>query len=455
VKHLCALATVVLLGTSSWGAAAQELLVPPQPVGSNAYELDAGDLPPSGEVLEDSADGPPLAPSPDGSLAGGSLVGGDLCEPTRERYFDALPALMESSGTWLERGFWYAEVDALLLNRQWDKRGLRLASETVIGEVPNDSIGNATIPLIVTDVGNELKIAAGKPGMEGMPRVTLGMFLFRDGANRDHSTEFTWFGAGEFQQHGELQAVTSGGLQVNDFVDRSRPSNAGPIGNPSFDGARSMAYDYNHTLDSIEWNYVVKRRMEKDRMVLRPTGEWVREANPTRTFSFLAGARYMNLREMLDWTAAGVRDASNNNANTGSGFYHVDVDNNLLGTQIGGGMGYETGRWSVGATVKAGAYWNSIDLDSEFAINGANGQLGAGATNSDVDNLALIWQGQLLARWHVRPNASLRAGLEMLWVDSIAVAPFNLNFIPGSYPAVSAAADSVFMGASIGWEGYW
>jgi hypothetical protein len=444
-----------MLGASSWGAAAQELLVPPTPWSGDAVELDPSVLPPQGDpALAEPALEPIRAGQPVTGVEGVELA---PCTVDGQSYFESMPALLESSGTWLQRGFWYAEVDALLLNRQWDKRGLRLASESITGEVPNDSIGGTTVPRIVTDVGNELKVAAGKPGMEGMPRVTLGMFLFRDGENRDHATEFTWFGAGEFVQRGELQAVTTLGLQVNDFVDRSSAllNGTGFVGNPSFDSAQSMDYYYNHTIDSFEWNYLVKRRMRKDRMVLRPSGEWVREANPTRTLTYLAGVRYLNLREELNWTADGIRDSTNANARTAAGFYDVDVDNNLLGTQIGFVSGFETGRWSISGSFKAGAYWNSIDLNSQFTIDGTNAQIGAGNTTADVDNLAFVGQGALQAKWHLRPNASLRAGLELLWIDSIAVAPFNLNFIPGSYPSVSAAADSVFMGASIGWEGYW
>ena len=39
------------------------------------------------------------------------------CQNPGYDLWDGYPALMESSGTWLRRGFWYSEVDAVMLNR--------------------------------------------------------------------------------------------------------------------------------------------------------------------------------------------------------------------------------------------------------------------------------------------------------------------------------------------------
>jgi hypothetical protein len=460
VKNIRALAIVVLLGATSRGAAAQELLVPPSTDVQPPVYLpqDLGDLPP-GDVLSPADEESLLTPSPadlvDGIASGDSaagLNGNGFLEPS-VRLIDACPALLESTGTWLRRGFWYAEIDALLLNRQFDKRGLTLASETVVGVI-NPQIPNAPNGFSI-GLGNELRIAAGKPGIEGLPRLTLGMFLFRDGDNRDHATEFTWFGAGEWLQEGNLTAVTPDGLQVNDFVDRSNVGIANNPGNPSFDGARSMNFDYLTAMDSFEANYVVRQRMRRDRMALQPDGRWIRQANPSRTLTFLAGMRYLNLHDRLNWAATGIPDTTNNAANTANGQYGVNLDNNLLGTQVGVGMAYEADRWSVSALVKGGGFWNSVDMNSGFSIDGVNGSLGAGQTNADADNLSFMGQVLVQGRWHIRPNMSLRLGAELMVIESLAVAPFQLNFIPGSYPSISQSADNVYMGTSIGWESYW
>src|SRR5690348_12712483 len=38
-------------------------------------------------------------------------------------------APIESTGTWLRRGFWYAETDAVIFNRIWFRKDLRLAAQ--------------------------------------------------------------------------------------------------------------------------------------------------------------------------------------------------------------------------------------------------------------------------------------------------------------------------------------
>ncbi|MCA9259050.1 MAG: BBP7 family outer membrane beta-barrel protein [Planctomycetales bacterium] len=457
MKIIRALAITILLAANSRGAAAQETLVPPNS-GAILPPMSAegmSDLPPVSELIPspvDSDEGESLPLREGGRLEGSMLEGlaplGVNFDGGFDNFVGSCPALLESSGTWLRRGFWYAELDAMLLNRQWDKHDWILASENQIGTVrPELSQGSVF-------VGNQLSLGSGKPGVEALPRVTVGAFLFRDADNRDHNAEFTWFGAGEFMQHGELTAVGSNGLQVTDFIDRSALS--GAQSNPTFDGATSMAIDYNHTLDSFEFNYAVKRRMRRDQMVLRPDGQWVRQANNTRTLAFLAGLRMFNIREQLNWDAVGVPDSANNGANTATGNYRVDVDNDLLGLQLGGSFGLETGRWSLLGHAKMGAYLNQIDLNSGFGITANDGSdLGSGGTNSTADTLATVGQFGVTGRWHLRPNMSLRAGVEMLWVDSIAVAPFQVNFIPGNYPSISQAADSVYMGVTMGWESYW
>src|SRR5262245_21242841 len=103
------------------GATAQQTL-------SGPLTGDAGDLPPAvslGEVAGDSSlpsivdeGAGDLEPIPvgeetqgfDGSILGEPMQLLEQCTP----YF-------ESSGTWLQRGFWYTEVDYMTLNRGWER----------------------------------------------------------------------------------------------------------------------------------------------------------------------------------------------------------------------------------------------------------------------------------------------------------------------------------------------
>ena len=425
----------LLLAPASHGAFAQEML-------SGPFTGDAGDLPPaielgseggfskpsSGTLDEHMEALEPIAAGEESQGFDGSIIG----EPMQ--LLEQCSPYFESSGTWLRRGFWYTEVDYMALNRGWERKGLVLANEERIAQ--SNPLGQ---PFVVQNV---LNIGGEKPGMDGVGRVKLGRFLFRDARNRDHSLEAAWTGGGSWQQAVSLDAATTAGLQVSNFIDRV---------NESFDGARSMNYAYDSEMNSGELNYIVKGRMGRDQLQLQPNGTWVRAANPTKTYSYLAGLRFVDVSESLNWNAEEIPIS---NVLNESGFYKVDTENRLLGTQIGGSMGYETARWSITATAKGGGFWNRMHLKSEFEV-GETTVLNSGSTDSTEDNLSFVGEASLMGKWHLRPNISLRAGMEILYVESIALAPFQVNFIPGGYSAIASGGDSVYMGGSFGVESYW
>jgi hypothetical protein len=454
VKNFSALLIAVLLAGASRNVAAQDA----------ATSGTAGDLPPamampgdeSNEMplgpgsAEESADGGALQPIPEAiapgtteDAFGASLLG----EPSR--MLAACPALLESTGTWLRRGYWYTEVDYMLMNRSWDKKGLILAREErlVSGQTAQPI---ALLPYIV---GDYLNLPGGSPGAEGMGRLKIGRFLFRDAANRDHTLEASWVGGGDFQTvaavtspNANSTVVSTAGnpvaLQVSDFIDRTI--------NPSFDGAGSMSAVYNSQINTGELNYVVRSRLHRDRMLLEPNGQWVQAATPTRTYGFLTGLRYLSLDEMLDWNAT---DRVSTPTVDEGGHYFVQTHNQLFGTQLGGSLGYETARWSVTGSAKAGAYLNRMHLHSAFDLNRTTNF--DGFTNSHADDIAFVSEAELLAKWHLRPNVSLRTGLQMMFIDSVALAPSQVNFVPGSYPQIARSGDSTLLGTSFGIEAYW
>ena len=293
------------------------------------------------------------------------------------RTFDCQPALLESTGTWLRRGFWYGEIDAVLLERSFNTSGVTLAFDA--------SVLN---PIQRLGTKNQLAIDGAKPGVEGAPRLNVGRFLFRDHANRDHTMEFTIFGGGNWSQNSELD----GGNLVMPLTVTN--------GNPSFSGAQRMQFDYNSWFNSFELTYNVKQRMQKDRMELEPSGHWVRRAQPSSTNSLLAGLRYFSLDEDLKIMAFGIPDG-NADLNDETGNYHVRTGNHLIGTEMGIGHSYETSRWSLEAKVKGGMYLNMIDLDSSFDVTG---NITSGSTDLEGDNMTWIGQAALIGKWHLHPT---------------------------------------------------
>lgn len=430
MKNFFALLVAALLAASSHLAVAQETLTPP-------LTGEAGDLPPDVDLGEDVGSGE-IEPIADSMIDGETFNSYDSAHLPQ-----ACPGLFESSGTWLRRGFWYAEGDYLLINKSWDRKGLLFGYEGGaqtggIGVAPGTQFGQVGFGPVFTF--NSLLIDGSKPGADGMARVTLGRFLFRDEDNRDHNAQFTYTGGGSWKQSSRIEASTNVGIVVNDFIDRV---------NPSFDGAQSMGFAYDTGFDSVEANYVVKSRMGRDQMQLQPNGQWVRTANTSNTYGFLAGLRYVNITEFLSIEAERNPDL----ATSEGGEYFVDTDNDLFGGQLGFSVAHETARWSLGLNVKGGSFWNRSDLISEF-IAGPTTNVSRGDTRSTEDNIAFMGEAQVLGKWHLRPNLSLRAGFELLFVDSLALAPHQVNFVPGGYTPIADDGDLFMIGSSLGIEAY-
>ena len=358
--------------------------------------------------------------------------------PEKE-HFVLEPALLESSGTWLRRGFWYTEFDVVISDRIWRRDPLSLI---------NQIVGTTTTPLgRQVLLSNSLTLNGGQNGAEAMPRMKLGRFLFRDHNNRDHAAEFIVYGGGQWSQKGRLDANLSNSVGTTSLsvpVTVSR-------GNIAFNGATSSQVEYNSRLNSFELNYRVSSRMRRDHVELEPSGKWVRRAQPSATWAMIAGVRYLKLTETLNWDAFGIPD-NNNDSNLETGNYNILADNDLVGTQLGFTWSRERARWSLGARLKGGIFLNHSDVQSDFAVTGG---VTSGNNRINADNLSFLTDAAVLAKWHLRPNVSLRMGLELMFLTSLTLAPEQINFAPVSTAENIVPGNVSFLGGSIGLETYW
>lgn len=434
MKKTIILLIVVLLGLKCPVTHAQELLAPNHPSNHD-------DLPPELELADpvdsDSGTGEALE-TPTAEHYGSdssTLPSSDLQSPFQffergdgnsiERVFDCEPALLESTGTWLRRGFWSAELDVTFLDRIWRRDNLLLG-----GQISNNTLNSS------------LTVNGGVSGAEASPRLKISRFFFRDHLNRDHTMEVVLYGGGQWSQNARLDATDGSSLTV--LVDN---------GNPSFDSATSYQFGYDNRFNSFEMNYHLKSRMLHDRMELEPSGHWVRRAQPSNTRTLLFGLRFLTLDENFAWNAFGIPDSINDaDTLTETGNYRVTSDNNLIGPQAGFSWTHERARWSLGIQTKGGMFWNHTDTSSTFDVTGGGA---SGNSSTQVDNISFVSEGSIISKWHLRPNFSLRAGLELLYISSIAHAVEQVNFIPVSTGQNVATGDSTYMGGSIGFEGYW
>src|SRR5262249_44503167 len=119
------------------------------------------------------------------------------------------PALAVTSGTWLNRGIWYAECDAVTLFRAWQKPDMFLAANDP-AVTAKASFYPTSIPPLNTqkfDTNRELILQSAHPGEDAAVRTTLGRFLFRDDENRDHSLEFSAYTNGNWVEHPSVDGV--------------------------------------------------------------------------------------------------------------------------------------------------------------------------------------------------------------------------------------------------------
>lgn len=408
------------------GALAQDLTMPPvAPPTDQGYTLPDADgyrlpeaLPPGEPTPADSEDlALPPAAGPD-PAAESPYHNYDALAASNADLWGCRPALTESTGTWLRRGYWFSELDAVVLNRMWTRDDLIMGFDT-------------------TSI-RDLRLNRTDPGASASARLTLGRFLFRDVCNRDHTLEFTAFGGGESYQDDELTSATGGNSL---FVPDSR-SFFNPL---SFDGAETMDISYESRFSSFELNYRVKERMLHDRMVLTPSGTWVRTANEGLTKQYLVGLRYFDLVDELNWNATNV--ASQGGAD---GTYRISTDNDLFGIQFGCNMLLEHDRWNIEMAAKGGPYVSDIKARSRLTYDNGDGFF----VNNREPNLSFVGEFQLIGRYHLRPNLSLRAGWQMMYVSSVALAPNQVNFSPdeGRFPY---QGDPFYNGAIFGAECYW
>jgi hypothetical protein len=345
-------------------------------------------------------------------------------------------APIESTGTWLRRGFWYAEADGVVWNRLWNRDNKMFAAQDPdVNRTDFFSSLGAFNALLNTN--RVLMLDGAHPGQDASVRATLGHFLFRDSKNRDHTVEFTAFGGGDWHQHRQISSATPFGLFVPFVIDG---------GNRSFDNSTRQTLDYSSHYSSFEFNYRVKQRMHRDRLIMDANGHWHRAANAGFVREYLVGLRIVESRDFLDWQAEDIQAMGND------GSYLIFTDNDMFGFQMGTGLTYETSRWSLGFSGKGGVY-----------LNDALGRTTLNFTVDDTDDadlrlreneLAFLGEARLLGRWHLTPSFSLRAAYELMYLTSQALAPNQATFIT-DFSYLNTSQDPFYHGASFGLEGYW
>jgi Putative beta barrel porin-7 (BBP7) len=344
--------------------------------------------------------------------------------------WDDYSAPIESTGSWLRRGFWYAQTEVLVWNRFWNRDDKFLAVQDVNVLDPNffPKGRNPAGQQPSFNTNRFMMLNGSQPGEDAAVRVMLGNFLFRDSKNRDHLAEFTVLGGGDWHQHRELASEQPFGLFVPFYISGN---------NRTWNASSQQTADYSSSIRSFEGNYRVRSRMRRDQLVMDANGEWHRAANAGFTREFLAGLRIVEVRDIFNWTAEDIQAVGDD------GSYFIRTDNDLFGFQMGAGTAYETARWSLGADTKMGFYLNDAHGRETLKFTADTD------SNSDLisksDQISWLVEVHVTGRWHLTPNFSLRASYDMTYLTSLAMAPYQATFITDiSY--LNTSGDPLYQG---------
>ena len=398
---------------------------------------------------------PPVLEDAVGTAVGDEIIADDVVDSydsaiaVTPSWGAAGPAPVYSTGSWFSAGRWYTQLDAVVLtkdNRSERRIAFDSSSPTTVAGPQNVQFEHT-----MTTRMEQFDYQLGA-------RATIGRFLGRDAANRDHLWEFTYFGGFDWRAKSNIAmpSFIQTALRVSDDLPASglidQLVNQPPF--PGFNNTDRQTYRYDSDLNSFELNYRIKTRPGRDRMALHPSGVWTRHESSSQIRSFLAGARAMSINEgfLNEALVAEGEDAFRL-----TGMYRVRTDNNMFGPQIGLEIIELHDRWHCGFRGYLGGLANFADRRS-FLFTDIDTPQGNEVTERSQklteNQLTFFSQVGLYGALHLRPNLSVRAGYDFIYMSGLGIAIDNL-FIGDNFNGFSTAGVALYHGLSIGVEQTW
>ena len=160
----------------------------------------------------------------------------------------------------------------------------------------------------------------------------------------------------------------------------------------------------------------------------------------TRTWRQLAPLVGVRVLQLEDWIGH----------DTTTGHLDATADNELYGVQVGfEGVVFRSGRWSLEGTLKAGVYYNNLDVVGD---------------SSNIDftrwfhQTSFVGDLNLVLRYQICPRIAMRVGYQALWLDNVALLPDQFdNFDVFVTPAQGSVDLSTvgYHGGFVGFEATW
>jgi hypothetical protein len=251
-----------------------------------------------------------------------------------------------------------------------------------------------------------------------------------------------------------IEAYASGTLDST--IDFSDIDYNGGSADLFFDGAQAQQVEYDFDFHSVEINIV------GNGCCGGPFGCGICGCNCNRGsrwgFGYLAGFRYINFTEDWLFTTDQSDTIIDNSADELN--YEVDLDNNLIGFQLGGGINYcVTDRFQTYAIARFGVYGNHIEHFQRIY-----GPAGAATVNNGTFNgqeyvidaedtdLAFVGQMDIGGRWALSQSWSVNFGYRLVGLTGVAIAEDNVA--QGEFQNVLGISDTQTQGAFLMHGGY-
>lgn len=264
------------------------------------------------------------------------------------------------------------------------------------------------------------------------------------------SLEVSYLGQMNWESRAQVVSNTAplADLLYSAFSDFGTTPPPAPPNNGGFtdtDAAEFARIEYSSTFDTIGLNY---------------RSRWI-APNCRFQGSWIVGVRYFKLDEEFAHDIVVNYPDPNGGINPITGFLNYDVgtSNSMTGFQLGGDL------WvtlypgiRVGADVKAGLFGNRA---SQRTVVAAQSLANNVVETFESQQVALVSEANFTGLWRVNQHWTVRAGLQVLYIDGVALAAENVNFQPPfgvnptRTPFINANGNIFYHGATMGLEYMW
>lgn len=279
---------------------------------------------------------------------------------------------------------------------------------------------------------------------EASGRATIGRGLWVDAKQRDHSLELTYVGTNDWNVNWVLDRA--GGSALVSGFDVNGPSTP-------FDQADRYTVDSTSDMQSFELNYMIRRRLERDRLVYSPTGAWRREAYPGWRPAIGFGARFVSFDDAFVF-----RSTTNTGTTVASGEYRIDDRNNMVGVQLKGELMYQTWRYSMGVRGGAAGCANFQEVNaflSAQSTSTAVADISPRSLSLREQDAGVIGELGLLMNYRMTDRLTLHAGYDFYWLGGISLAPEQITYNTAVPAHLLNSSFALIQGGTLGVELSW